>query len=426
MKNEKNTFDVAVIGGGPAGMTAAIKAAEKGASVVVLEKNKDFGRKLLLTGHGRCNITNAEFDVKNLVSRYGKGGKFLFSAFRKFGPEDVVRFFNEEKVETKVERGGRVFPKSNRAETVRTALIKCMKKRGVTLVCDAKVHRFSVRDGRIKKIILQNKKEVFAENYILCTGGSAYSVTGSTGDGVRWADSLGHSVREMKPALVPLKIKELWVRELQGLSLKNVQITAKGGKKKAVRFGECVFAHYGISGPIILDMSKEVGELLEKGKVKLFLDLKPALDFKKLDERVRRDFEKYANKKFKNSLEDLLPAKMIPVVVDLSGIVPEKKVNQIGKEERKGLVGLLKGLEMTVESLMGFDLAVTTSGGVSLSEIDEKTMQSKKIENLFFAGEVIDIDGPTGGFNLQMCWSTGYVAGEGAVKKLSQKRNEQA
>ncbi len=406
-------------------MMAAIKAAENGAGVVVLEKNKEFGKKLLLTGHGRCNITNAEFDVKNLVSRYGKGGKFLFSAFHKFGPENVIRFFNEEKVKTKIERGKRVFPKSDRAETVRTALIKCMKKRGVTLVCEAKVHRFSISKGRIKKIILQNKKEVFAKNYILCTGGSAYPMTGSTGDSVRWADSLGHSVRELKPVLVPLKIKEPWVKDLQGLSLKNVQIVAKGGKKKAVRFGECVFTHYGISGPIILDMSKEVGELLEKGGVKISLDLKPALDSKKLNERVLRDFKMYANKKFKNSLEDLLPAKIIPVIVSLSGINPEKEVNQIGKEERKGLVDLLKELKMTVESLMGFDLAVTTSGGVLLSEIDEKTMQSKKIENLFFAGEVIDIDGPTGGFNLQMCWSTGYVAGEGATKKISKEKNEQ-
>ncbi len=398
-------------------MMAAIKAAESGASVVVLEKNKEFGKKLLLTGHERCNITNAEFDIKNLVSRYGKRGKFLFSAFGKFGPEDVIRFFNEEKVKTKIERGGRVFPKSNRAETVRTTLVRCLKKRGATLVCSAKVHRFSVNKNRIKKIILQNKKEVFAESYILCTGGSAYPVTGSTGDGVRWANSLGHGTRELKPVLVPLKVKEPWVKELQGLSLKNVQVTAKRNKKKAVRFGECVFTHYGVSGPIVLDISKEVGEFLKEGSVKLFLDLKPALDFKKLDERVQRDFKKYANKKFKNSLGDLLPAKMISVIVALSGINPEKNVNQIGREERKVLVGLLKGLEMTVESLMGFDLAVTTSGGVSVAEIDEKTMQSKKIENLFFAGEVIDVDGPTGGFNLQMCWSTGYLAGESAAKK---------
>ncbi len=414
---KENNFDVAVIGGGPAGIMAAIMAAKEGASVVLLEKNKSLGKKLLLTGGGRCNLTSAEFDKKELVFSYGKKGRFLFPAFSVFGPQEVIDFFNGEKLKTKIERGKRVFPKSDKSESVLNALVRCLRKEDVVFVLNAKAHRFSVKGEKIKKVVLHNKKEVFAENYILCTGGLAYPATGSTGDGLRWVSSLGHNLKEQKPALVPLKIKENWVKELQGLSLKNVQVTVKQGKKKIKKFGECLFTHYGMSGPIILELSKDVGDFLRKGEVKLYLDLKPALDYGKLDGRIQKDFQKYNNKMFKNSLDDLLPSKIIPVVIKLSGINPKKKVNEITKEERKKLVKLFKELEITVESLMGFELAITTEGGVSLSEIDEKTMRSKKINNLFFAGEIIDIDGPTGGFNLQMCWSTGYLAGKNAAEK---------
>ncbi len=415
-KKNKETFDVAVIGGGPAGMMAAIRSGECGASTILLEKNKNLGQKLLLTGGGRCNITNAEFDVKKLTAKYGKNGKFLFSAFNYFGPQETISFFKKNNLLVKTERGGRVFPKTNKATSVLRKLKQCLKKNQVLSLKDTKVHRLSVKEGYIKKIILQNKQEIFAKNIIIATGGLSYPLTGSTGDGLRWAKNINHNISQTSPALVPLKLKENWAKELQGLSLKNVELTATQDRQKIRRFGECLFTHFGISGPIVLDMSKEIGEMLKKGDVKLSLDTKPALDIKKLDKRITSDFQKYSNKLFKNSLEDLLPKKLIPVVVSLSKINPNKKTNKITKEERRKLVLLLKNIEMNVKELQDYNYAIVTSGGVNLSEIDQKTMQSKKINNLFFAGEVIDIDGPTGGFNLQVCWSTGYVAGESAAK----------
>jgi predicted Rossmann fold flavoprotein len=411
---KENIFDVAVIGGGPGGMMAAVRASELGAKVILLEKNKNLGRKLLLTGNGRCNITNADFDLKNLVSRYGGNGGFLFPLFSKFGPKDVIDFFEKEKVKTKVERGKRVFPKSNKAKSVLSVFLRILKRNEVVILCNSKVHRLSLKDNKIRKIVLDNKKEIFAKNYVVATGGFAYPATGSTGDGIRWAKALGQKTEKEKPVLVPLKIKDGWVKELQGLGLKNVEIEVVSGKRKIKRFGELLFTHYGVTGPIILDVSKEVGEIL--GEVKIFLDLKPALDYKKLDERIQRDFQKYSNKLFKNALDDLLPKKMIPIIIKMTKISEKKKINEITKEERKVLTNLLKKVEMTVDGLMGFDLAITSCGGVSLEEIDNKTMRSKKISNLLFAGEIIDVDGPTGGFNLQLCWSTGYMAGESATK----------
>lgn len=416
MNKEEKIFDVAVIGAGPAGMIASGRAGEVGASVVLLEKNKKIGQKLLLTGNGRCNITNAEPDIKKLVSFYGKNGRFLFPAFSFFGVKETIAFFNKNNVPTKIERGRRVFPKSNKAKDVLRSLWRYMNKNKVTVVCDAEVHRLSCSNGKIKKIILRNKRTIVAENYIICTGGLSYSKTGSTGSGLRWAVSLGHKLQETTPALVPIKIKEDWTKELKGLSLKNVELSIVQGKKKIKVFGECLFTHFGMSGPIILEKSKEIGEMLQNGEVKIYLDMKPALEEKVLDERVRRDFQKYSKKLFKNALDDLLPSKMISVFINLSNIEENKEVNKITKEERKRLVGLLKKMEMTVDGLMGIDMAIVTSGGVSLNEIDEKTMQSKIIKNLYFAGEVIDIDGPTGGFNLQACWSTGCLAGENAGK----------
>jgi predicted flavoprotein YhiN len=300
--------------------------------------------------------------------------------------------------------------------------------------------------NRIAKVVLSGGQELLAKNYIIATGGKSYPGTGSTGDGYKWAEELGHKVSKLSPALVPLKIKENWPKLAQGLALKNVELTVfqkssfyevktqmkmkgnfEGGKlhrynkKKDGRFGELLFTHFGISGPIVLDLSGEIGELLEKGEVKLILDLKPALDFRILDKRLQSDFSKYSQKLFKNSLSDLLPQKLIPVVVGLSGINPSKKVNEITREERHKLGKLLKGLEMRVSSLLGFETAIVTSGGVSLKEIDSKTMKSKLIENLFFAGEIIDLYGPTGGYNLQLCWSTGYLAGKSAANSVSTK-----
>ena len=415
MKKENN-FDVAVIGAGPAGMMAAARAAELGTRVILIEKNKKPGRKLLLTGKGRCNITNAEFSLKRLVENYGEKGKFFFHAFSAFGPKNVIDFFEELGLKTKTERGKRVFPLSDKSGDVLRALINYLIKNKVNIVYDSRVVRIDYKNHKIKKLLLENG-EIIARNYILCTGGKSYPKTGSTGDGFKWANNFGHCIKELTPALVPIKIKESWVKELQGLSLKNVEINIfQKDEKKYSKFGECLFTHFGLSGPIILGISKGVGKLLKSGEVKASIDLKPALDLIKLDRRIQRDFKKYQKKIFKNCLDDLLPRKLIPTIVKLSNIDPEKKVNNITREERRNLVRLLKNLEMTIRGLLGFNSAIVTSGGISLEEINHKTMKSKIIDNLFFAGEIIDIDGPSGGFNLQICWSTGFLAGENAAK----------
>ena len=423
-KKNENNFDVAVIGAGPAGIFAAITAAQSGARVVILDKNERPGRKLVITGKGRCNITNAEFNLRKLVENYGKNGPFLFHAFSVFGPKEIIDFFNKAGLKTKIERGNRVFPVSDDAEEVVRVLSGCLKNKKVSIMYGTRVNTVNFKNNHITGITIKNpngNQAVAAKNYIFCTGGKSYASTGSTGDGFVWAQKLGHKIEKLCPALVPIKTKEEWVKELQGLSLKNIEIIIKTGEKKQFsEFGECLFTHFGMSGPIIIDMSKKIGELLtEKEEVKLCLDLKPALDFVKLDERVQRDFRKFKNRVFKNCLCDLLPQKLIPVIVKKSGINPEKQAHNITKEERRNLVKLLKNLEMTVKNLLGFDSAIITAGGISLKEIDDKTMKSKIIDNLFFAGEIIDIDGPTGGFNLQVCWSTGFLAGENAAKVLT-------
>lgn len=413
---KENNFDIAVVGAGPAGMMAAGRAAELGGRVLLIEKNERAGKKLLLTGKGRCNITNAEFDLRKLVENYGKNGRFLFRAFSVFGPKEVIDFFERLGLKTNIERGKRVFPFSNKSEDVLKTLIKYLLENKVKMVYNSRVTEVNCQNHKIKRLILLKNGEIVAKNYIFCTGGKSYPSTGSTGDGFKWAKDLGHHIEELSPALVPIKIKENWVKELQGLSLKNVEVGVfQKGKREASEFGECLFTHFGLSGPIILDISKKVGALLKNGEVRLSFDLKPALDFVKLDERVQKDFKKYQNKSFKNCLIDLLPHRLISPIVKLSGIEPGKKVNSIAREERYNLVKLLKNLEMTAMGLLGFDSAIITSGGVSLQEIDDKTMKSKIVDNLFFAGEIINVDGPSGGFNLQICWSTGYLAGESAV-----------
>ena len=407
-------FDVAVVGAGPAGMIAAGRAAEMGSKVVLIEKNPRPGRKLLLTGKGRCNITNAEFDLRKMTERYGKKGNFLFHALSVFGPKETVSFFEKLGLRTKIERGNRVFPVSDRAVDVLESLERYLFKYKVVFMPGSEVIGIIKKEGRIKGLRLKGT-EISAKNYILCTGGKSYPKTGSTGEGFKWLEALGHKIEKLSPALTPIIIKESWAKELQGLSLKNVDLGIfQAEKKQGSEFGECLFTHFGLSGPIILEASKKVGELLETGKVDLVLDLKPGLDFEKLDKRIQRDFEKYQNKAFKNCLIDLLPRRLIPVVIRLSGIDPEKKANSVKKEERQNLAKLLKSLKMTPDRLLGFEEAIVTSGGVCLKEINDKTMRSKIISNLFFAGEIIDIDGPSGGFNLQNCWSTGYLAGQSA------------
>lgn len=398
-------------------MMAAGRAAELGAKVVLLEKNNSLGRKLLITGKGRSNITRAEFNSRQLVKKYGREGDFLLHALSQFGPKETVDFFEKRGLKMKVERGKRIFPESDSAKDVLDILLGYLKKNKVEIKTNAEVSEIIKDNNIISKIILKTSEEIFAKNYIIASGGKAYPGTGSTGDGYCWAEKLGHSVTKLRPALVPVKIKEGWVESLQGLSLKNIELLVfQNGKKKDSRFGELLFTHFGLSGPIVLDLSFIIGELLERGEVRLALDLKPALDERTLDKRIQSDFVEYANKFFKNALDDLLPQKLIPIIIEFSGINPLKKVHQITSEERRILVKLFKKLEMTVDSLLGFGFAIVTSGGVSLREIDAKTMKSKLVNNLFFAGEIINLHGPTGGYNLQVCWSTGYLAGQNAAQ----------
>lgn len=414
-KDEK--FDVAVIGGGPSGLIAAGRAGELGARVILIEKNDVLGKKLLMTGNGRCNLTQAEFNIRELIERFGENGKFLFSSISVFGTKETIDFFNKLGLETKVERGGRVFPVSDDSRDVLNTLVEYIEKNSVKVRLNSKVTDIEREEDKISYIIIGEEK-IFADKYIICTGGKSYPGTGSTGDGFKWATKLGHSVTELFPSLVPIKISDEWVKELQGLSLKNVELNIYHNNKKQYSiFGEMLFTHFGISGPIVLTASKLIGQLLKKGEVKVSIDLKPALDFTKLDKRILRDFQEYQNKLFKNSLKDLLPQKLIPVIIRLSGIDPDKQVNSITKKERYKIISILKNLEMNVSGLLGFDHSLVTSGGVNIKEIDPKIMKSKLIKNLYFAGEIIDIDGPTGGYNLQMCWTTGYIAGQNAAIK---------
>lgn len=405
-------YDMAVIGAGPAGMMAAGIAAQNGARVVLLEKNNRPGRKLLLTGKGRCNITRDEKDIPAFIEAFGKNGKFLYSALHTFSVEETIGFFNEEGLKTKAERGKRIFPLSDKAVDVLDALLKFLKKNKVKIINNCHVKKLIKKGDRIEKIAASTG-DISAEKYILSSGGLAYPSTGSSGEGLKWAKELGHKIIEPFPTLTPVKTQEPWVKDLQGLDLKNVRISVyQQGNKQDERFGEALFTHEGMSGPIILDMSKNIGKLLKSGRAEIRIDLKPALEYPKLDARIQRDFKEKINKMFKNSLDDLLPKKLIPVIIRLSGIDPEKKVNSITKEERNKLLHLLKEFKVTATALAGFDKAVATAGGIDLKEIDPRTMKSKIIKNLYFAGEIIDLDGPTGGYNLQMCWSTGYLAGK--------------
>lgn len=415
--NNKQKFDVAVIGGGPAGMIAAGKAAENGASVVIIDRNRTLGRKLLITGKGRCNITQAEFDSKEFIKELGKNGKFLFSSLSNFGPEEVIEFFEERGLKTKVERGQRVFPVSDKAEDVLKVLTEYLKKNKVKMLLGREVFGFKIGRGKIESVKLK-EENIFADKFILAVGGKAYPVTGSAGGGYAWVKEMGHTIINPQPSLVPIKTKEEWVKNLQGLGLKNVSINIfQKGKKQDSRFGEMLFTHFGLSGPIILDASKKIGELLSNGEVIIEIDWKPALDFLQLDKRLQRDFEENRSKDFKNYLPELLPQKMVETFLKLSGIDSHKKLHFISKEERKKIMHLLKGMRVTVDSLLGFDQAIVTSGGIKLSEVDSKTMRSKIINNLYFAGEILDLDGPTGGYNLQISWSTGYAAGIHAFER---------
>ncbi|MGE5418312.1 MAG: NAD(P)/FAD-dependent oxidoreductase [Acidobacteriota bacterium] len=410
---------VIVIGAGPAGMMAAITAAGQGAEVTLLEKKDRVGRKLAITGKGRCNIT-ADVDRDALIQGFPGNGRFLYSAFHEFSNQDLIKFFNERGLRTKTERGNRVFPVSDAAGDVVSVLSDNLKYYGVEVITSATVKSIKTVDGQVIGVVT-DKGLINAEAVIVATGGMSYPATGSTGDGYKWAGQAGHKIIEPRPGLVPLLVSEPWIGDLQGLSLKNVKATSytEAGKKINEDFGELLFTHYGLSGPIILSMSHDIGEYLFKQKkpVVIKLDLKPALSEDKLEDRVQRDFDKYSRKVFRNALGDLLPKSMIPVIVDLSGTDPDKECSQINKAERLALVQLLKNLTMTVHGTRPIAEAIVTAGGIDVKEVQPKTMESKLVKGLYFAGEVLDVDGYTGGYNLQAAFSTGYIAGQHAAEE---------
>lgn len=405
---------VLVIGGGAAGMMAAVFAARGGREVHVFEKNEKLGKKLFITGKGRCNITNAG-DMDTLFSSVISNPKFLYSAFYGFTNEQTIAFFEELGVPVKIERGNRVFPVSDHSSDVIGALSREMNRLGVEVHLHAEVEKILTdREDpeRIRGVRLKNGKEVAGDACIVATGGVSYPSTGSTGDGLRFAEELGLKVTELFPALVPMEVKEWYAKELQGLSLRNVTAAIYDGKKKLYEeFGEMLFTHYGVSGPIIISASSSVGKKLKEKELRLCIDLKPALSQEQLDQRILRDFEENRNKQFKNSVDRLFPAKLKPIMIELSGISAEKKVNEISKEERIRFVKLIKEFPMTLTGLRSYKEAIITKGGVSVKEINPGTMESKKIKGLYFIGEVLDLDALTGGFNLQIAWSTAAAAG---------------
>lgn len=415
MTNNIFEFDVAVVGGGPAGMMAALRSAEKGARVVLIEKKHQLGTKLLMTGGGRCNVSQAQDDINKLAEKY-KNGRFLLPSFRLFGPEQFRRYFEKNGIGLKVEKNGRVFPKSDKASDITGTLRKKLLENGVNFFMESEVEDFVIEKDFIGKIILKDKREIVAKNYIIATGGKSYPSSGSTGQGYVWAEKMGHAVVEPNPSLVPIICNEEKIKQLQGISLSDVALNFfQDGKKIFSESGDLVFAHFGLSGPAVLNASGKTREFLKKGKVVLKIDLKPHLETEKLDEIVRHDFEKNAGKQLGNCLENLFSEKIKNFLLDVSGLDKTKHAGKLSREERRKITFLIKGLPFQVDGLFGFDRAMVTSGGVSTREIDSRTMKSKIIENLFFAGEIIDVDGPTGGYNLQMCWSTGYVAGENAA-----------
>lgn len=407
---------VIVVGGGAAGMFAAIAAAKNGHQVTLYEKNEKLGKKIFITGKGRCNITNAA-DMEELFDAVVTNSKFLYSSFYGYTNQNVIDFFEDAGVPVKIERGNRVFPISDHSSDVIRALEREMKKVGVKVCLNTEVKSVEAEKGKFNKVVLKDTTAQTADACIVATGGLSYRSTGSTGDGFRFAENVGHKVTQCFPSLVPMETKEPWICELQGLSLRNVEAKILDGKKELYKdFGEMLFTHFGVSGPLIISASSYVGKKFmdkngQKKELTLEIDLKPALTEEQLDQRVLRDFEENHNRQFKNAITKLFPTKLIPVMLELGGIDPEKKVNSIEKEERKQFVHLIKHFCMTLTGLRDYPEAIITKGGVNVKEIDPGTMESKLVKGLYFAGEVLDLDALTGGFNLQIAWSTGYAAG---------------
>lgn len=401
---------ILIIGGGAAGMYAAVWAARSGHEVLIFEKNEKVGKKLFITGKGRCNLTNA-CDMEELFEAVRSNPKFMYSSFYTHTNQDVINFFENLGMSTKTERGGRVFPVSDHSSDVIRTLEREMMRLKVDIKLNCRVEKICQENGKFTGIQLADGTKALGDACIVATGGISYPSTGASGDGYRFAEEVGHTITGLRPSLVPIQTEEEWVPQLMGLSLRNVELQVLDGKRKLFcERGEMLFTHYGVSGPLVISASSDVGDRLAKGNLKLQVDLKPALSEERLDQRILRDFQEQKNKQFKNSLGKLLPSKLIPVIIKLAEIHPEKKINEISREERGRLVHLIKHLEMTAVNLRGWNEAIITKGGVSVKEIDPGTMESKIIKNLYFVGEVLDLDAVTGGFNLQIAWSTAYAA----------------
>lgn len=404
---------VLIIGGGAAGMFAAIAAAETGNQVHLFEKNEKFGKKLYITGKGRCNLTNA-CDLEKLFENVVSNPKFLYSAFYGFTNRQTIDFFEEQGMKTKVERGNRVFPMSDHSSDVIQALVKKMRSLGVHTHLNTEVKDLLLEDGKARGILLLDDTKVEGDRVIVATGGLSYPSTGSTGDGYRFAKEAGHKITELSPALVPMNIQEEDCKRMQGLSLKNVRLTLYADKKCLYEdFGEMMFTHFGITGPLVLSASSHVTKKYKEKPLTVSINLKPALSAEQLDARLVREFSEARNKQFKNSLASLFPAKMIPVMIERSGISPEKRVNEISREERVEFAEKIQNFRLTVTGFRDYNESIITRGGVCVNEVNPATMESKLVPGLFFAGEVLDLDGLTGGFNLQIAWSTAYAAGKG-------------
>ena len=414
--SDNTTWDIIVVGGGPAGMMAAGTAAAKGARVILIEKNDLLGKKLLITGGGRCNVTNAEFDTRTFLGKFPRDGKYLFSAFSQWSVRETLDFFHARKMPTKIEDALRVFPVSNSAQSVWDVLVRYLKQNKVTVLSNAPVVDL-VREGdAIVGVKLVNKRVARGNAIIIATGGTSRPETGSTGDGYAWLKRIGHTVVEPRPSLVPIAMKNPWIKRLAGVKLPDVKITVlQHNKKQHVGRGKILFTHVGLSGPAVLAMSKDVGELLSYGDVDLALDLLPTQDHGTLSAKLQALFKAHDKKKLRNALANVIPSAIVPIVLNLSGVDAEKSCNSITREERTNLVRTMKALPMHVRKLLGVEKAIITSGGVALDEVDFKTMRSRLFPNLYLVGDILNIDRPSGGYSLQLCWTTGFVAGNAAA-----------